>query len=184
MRAYTNPRAQLIFWLTALLGLAGDLATKRWAWAALGKPEENVLRPKVIIDGYLRFITVHNNGAVAGIGAGHSTLLICVSLAAMVFLLWLFVCSDAKQWINHLALGMLVGGALGNTYDRIFNDGRVVDFIEVNLHFWPANPWPTFNLADALLCVGVALLLLTLGTRRKESPSPTTTQQGQASSSN
>ena len=57
---------------------------------------------------------------------------------------------------------MLLAGALGNIHDRLFNNGQVVDFIEVNLHFWPANPWPTFNIADVLLCVGVAILVINL----------------------
>ena len=68
-RAYASPRAQLILWLTALVGLALDLISKRWAWAALGKPDETILRPKVLISDYLRLTTVHNPGAVVGIGA-------------------------------------------------------------------------------------------------------------------
>ena len=66
-----------------------------------------------------------------------------------------------------LTLASLMGGALGNMHNRVFNDGKVIDFIEVNLHFPPANPWPTFNLADVLLTVGVAVLLVNLLVRKK-----------------
>ena len=55
---------------------------------------------------------------------------------------------------------MIFAGAVGNLSNRIFNQGEVIDFIVVDLHFWPANPWPTFNIADVLLVIGVALLLI------------------------
>ena len=67
-----------------------------------------------------------------------------------------------------LSYFMLFAGAVGNLYNRIFNDGEVIDFIVVDLHFWPANPWPTFNIADALLCVGVALLLISFYRTQKQ----------------
>ena len=167
--ALTNLRSHLILWISAGVGLALDLVTKKWALAALAAPDPFLSKAKVIIPGYLRFQLVENPGAVAGVAAGHTSLLIFVSLAALVFLFWLFVCSKAKQWAVHLGLGMLVAGALGNTYDRIFNDGRVIDFIEVDLHFRPANPWPTFNVADMLLCLGVFIVLITVVGKGKES---------------
>ena len=70
-------------------------------------------------------------------------------------------------WYYGTFAGMLVAGALGNMYDRLFNQGNVIDFIEVNLHVWPANPWPTFNVADIFLCIGVGVLLLTLLSSQK-----------------
>ena len=73
---------------------------------------------------------------------------------------WLMTTLKKNQWVAQIAVGMLFAGALGNTHDRMFNLGSVVDFIDVNLHFPPADPWPAFNIADSLLCVGVATLLL------------------------
>jgi signal peptidase II len=168
--ALTSVKAHLRLWPTMMVGLLADLGTKKWAVNTIGMltgndqiPDpESYYRPMVIIDNYLRFATLHNPGALAGLAAGKTTLLIAASGVAVVFLLWLFATSRSSQWFTHIALGMLFAGALGNLYNRLFNNGLVIDFIEVNLHFWPANPWPTFNVADILLCVGVALLMLTL----------------------
>ena len=168
--ALTALRPHLILWITAAVGLALDLSTKKWALAALAVPDQAVAKAKIIIPDYLCFRLVQNPGAIAGFAAGRTSVLIFVSLAALVLLFWLFICSRANQWPIHLALGMLFAGALGNTCDRIFNSGKVIDFIEVNLHFPPANPWPTFNIADILLCVGVGILLLTMLRLPKSQP--------------
>jgi len=160
--ALRSPRAHLFVWLTAALGLCADLYTKHWAVETLGPPNEPAVQiqtdQKTIV---LVMLQIHTNpGAVWGIGAGKTTLLIATSIAALGFLFWLFATSRPDQKLGHIALGMLFAGAVGNLYNRIFNDGEVIDFIVVDLHFWPANPWPTFNIADALLCIGVALLLI------------------------
>ena len=176
--ALGSGRAHLCLWLTAAVGLAADLVSKQWAVRTIGNPDQidffdpaTMLKPIVIIENYLRFNTVHNTGAVAGMAAGKTTLLIAASAAAVVFLLWLFATSHPNHRLTHIALGMLFAGALGNMYGRIFNQGKVIDFIEVNLHVWPANPWPTFNVADIFLCVGVVILLLTLlGSRARSLP--------------
>jgi lipoprotein signal peptidase len=159
--ALTCLKPNLILWITTAIGLTLDLLTKKWALTALKDPTPALAQGKEIIANYLHFNLVENRGAVAGIASGQTVLLISVSLAALAFLFWLFICSQPNQWPIHLALGMLFAGALGNTYDRICNHGRVIDFIEVNLHFWPANPWPTFNIADILLCIGIPIMLLT-----------------------
>ena len=163
--ALFNPKAHCRLWLIAGFGLLADLLTKSWALRVIGNPDvENYsnLNPIDIIDGYVRFITVLNPGASWGIGAGKTALLLSGSAIALVFMFWLFTSLRPKQWVAQVALGMLLGGALGNTYDRIFNGGKVVDFIDVNLGFWPANPWPAFNIADSLLCVGVGILLVSM----------------------
>ena len=66
------------------------------------------------------------------------------------------------------ALGLICGGALGNVIDRLWR-GAVTDFVLVDLGFWPFHPWPVFNVADAALVVGVAIMALAL-TRAKARP--------------
>lgn len=163
-----NLKAHIRLWLTAALGLFADLASKSWILSYLGNPEEQ--KSIVIIDGYFRFVTVFNRGAVAGVASGKTTFLIVISAFAVVFLLWLFATSRSEQWYMQISVGMLLAGALGNAYDRIFNQGQVVDFIEINLHFPPANPWPVFNIADILLCVGVGIILLFLIVQKRKAP--------------
>ena len=158
--SYRNLKAHLCLWLITVLGAGADLLSKSWALERLGSPEQGNLQHIDIIEGYVRFITVFNTGAVGGAAAGKTTLLIGASVVAIIMLLWFFAVSRSNQFGCHIGLGMLLAGALGNLYDRVFNDGKVVDFIEVNLHFWPADPWPTFNIADVLLTVGVGILMI------------------------
>jgi len=158
--SYRNFKAHLCLWLITVLGAGADLLSKSWAIERLGSPEQGNLQHIDIIEGYVRFITVFNTGAVGGAAAGKTTLLIGASVVAIIMLLWFFAVSRSNQLGCHIGLGMLLAGALGNLYDRVFNDGKVIDFIEVNLHFWPANPWPTFNIADILLTVGVGILMI------------------------
>ena len=99
--------------------------------------------------------TTLNGGAVFGIGKGMSLLFILVSLLAMAFVVYVFMSSDRRHWLMHVALGLILAGAAGNLYDRVFNQGMVRDFIFI-MHDWP---W-IFNVADAMLCIGVPLLIL------------------------
>jgi signal peptidase II len=155
--------AYLILVLTAAVGLTADLWTKRWACTTIGDPVNGYLRePVVVVENYVQFYTRLNPGAIWSIASGQRVFLVVMSLAALIFLGWLFLTLSARQRWGQAALGLLAAGALGNMYDRIFNNGCVVDFIEVNLHVWPANPWPIFNVADILLCTGVAILLISM----------------------
>lgn len=78
-----------------------------------------------------------------------------VALLVVVVLAIVAVRSRDK-WVHALALGTIAGGAIGNGVDRIFHAG-VVDFIKLN---YPGGSWPTFNVADALVAIGVAMLLI------------------------
>jgi len=158
--AYRNLKAYFRFGLITLIGLAADLATKHWAVNNIPSDEYGNPQPIDIIPDYFRFILGHNPGAVWGIGAGNTKLLLITSMIAVILLLWFFALSRASQWGWHIALGMMLAGALGNLYNRLFTGGYVVDFIQIDLHFWPANPWPTFNIADILLTLGVGVLLI------------------------
>jgi signal peptidase II len=76
-------------------------------------------------------------------------------------LFWLTRLRRDETWLA-LALALLLGGAIGNLWDRVLL-GHVVDFVQVYLPFLPwrlFNPWPAFNVADSAISVGVVLLLL------------------------
>lgn len=94
------------------------------------------------------------NAGPAGGGARNALLFSLAALIVVIALLfWL------KRVSNPLlaaAIGLIVGGALGNVVDRICH-GAVVDFLDFHLGYWH---WPAFNLADSAICIGVALLLL------------------------
>ena len=182
--------SNLRIWLIAVIGLAADLASKCWAvvmlgtwsvgegevwmlgdriggvyrWAIEGYGQTNQGHQEgiTVIQDYVWYHLVFNRGASWGIASGQTTLLLLGSGVALLFMLWLYFSMRRSQWVGQIALGMLFAGALGNTYDRIFNSGRVVDFIRVDLNVWPADPWPTFNIADSLLCVGVGMLMVSM----------------------
>jgi len=93
----------------------------------------------------------------AGPAGGSSPNALLFSLAAVIvvagLLFWL---KRVSSRLLAAAIGLIVGGALGNVVDRI-RHGAVVDFLDFHLGYWH---WPAFNLADSAICLGVALLLL------------------------
>jgi signal peptidase II len=111
-----------------------------------------------LLPGFADFTLVHNRGAAFGmfsaLPAGwREGLLIAVAvLACGVMLHWL---RQVRGYGLTLALGMVLGGAVGNMLDR-FRWGWVVDFI--HLH-WHDLSWPVFNVADSAITVGIALLI-------------------------
>lgn len=148
--------AHLIFWPIALSGLILDLWTKQAVFAALRDRSDQSLS---IIKGFLTFRMALNDGAAFGIAGGQQVLLIAVSAVALVVILCVFLFGAARQRVMQVALGLFTAGVCGNLWDRMFNEGRVRDFIDVV--YWPGRHWHTFNVADAMLCVAVGLLVVT-----------------------
>jgi signal peptidase II len=166
--------------LTGAIGLALDISTKIYAAHQLlvgplvvradGRIEAPS-REYDFIPGWLHFHFTVNQGAVFGIGQGERALFILVSLAAIIFLTYLFAASG-RQRFYQVILGMLLAGVLGNMYDRI-RFGYVRDMIYA-LPGWewpewvhhllpmaPAEVFPwIFNVADTLLCTGVFLMIV------------------------
>lgn len=107
-----------------------------------------------VIPGVLRFIFVRNTGSAFGLFQGSSEILKVVAIVAILALAAFYARAAARDWVLALALGLLLGGAFGNVIDR-FRYGYVVDFIDV-------PRWPTFNIADSAITVGVVLLMYAL----------------------
>jgi signal peptidase II len=148
-------KAHVIFWTILFLGLAMDLWTKRAVFAWLEhKPEQSA----EIIDGFLSFRLALNDGAAFGIATGRYSFLVGVSVLALIVILGVFFFGRAQQRSVQVALGLFAAGVSGNLWDRLFNQGQVRDFIDVV--YWPGRHWHTFNVADAMLCVAVGLLIL------------------------
>jgi signal peptidase II len=147
-----DTKAHLIFWSLLVGGLGLDLWTKKavFGWLA---PHESYS----VLDGFLQWVPALNNGAAFGWFAGRSHFLAIVSIGAVIAIFAVFLFSGTRQRLVHVALGLFAAGVCGNLYDRIFNNGLVRDFIDVyyrNFH------WHTFNIADSLLCLGVAVLII------------------------
>jgi len=140
-----------------------DQLTKWWAASALADG------PIELIPDFLRLALIRNPGAAFGLlkGAGSIIALIAIVAAAGVFL----ALPNLRRSLDAVALGLVLGGAIGNLIDRIARgdgllDGKVIDFFD--LSFFPA-----FNVADAAITIG-ALLALWEALR---SPSNTSSQK-------
>ena len=148
--------AHVLFWPITLAGITLDLWSKKAVFDWLSD-RPDLSHP--IIDGFLTFVMVLNNGAVFGIGGGRRLQLIAVSVVMLVAVVLYFAFySGRERRIVHIILALFTAGICGNLYDRIFNDGLVRDFIDVA--YWPGRHWPAFNVADSLLCIAVGLVLI------------------------
>ncbi|MDB5354119.1 MAG: lspA [Phycisphaerales bacterium] len=166
---FFSPLALSCFLLTAAIGLALDQWTKVEAFSRLKTSEwidsQGMTRVNSdtypFIPGWLHFHVTTNQGAVFGVGQGKRMLFIAVSLAAVVFIGYLFTVSGRQRGYQ-IILGMLMAGVLGNLYDRA-KFGYVRDMILAlpgkYVFGHEAFPW-IFNIADSLLCTGVALMIL------------------------
>lgn len=142
-------------WLWAPLVLVVDFATKRLVLA-----NEAALRAKIHVLGeFLRFIYVRNPGSAMGLFPVGRTVLVAVSLAAAVFIVWLYRTTPPRRNVRRGAMAAILGGALGNLVDRVFYGGLVVDFIDVGIG---THRFYTFNVADIAVSVGGALLFLSI----------------------
>lgn len=137
-------RASSAFLFVTAFILAVDQATKLLVQSRL-RMWESV----PVIPGILHISFVANKGAAFGLMKGLSWFLIPISLIALAFILIYYRTYRHSRWMQ-VALGLLLGGALGNLIDRL-RLGYVVDFIDFR---W----WPSFNVADAAICVGAGML--------------------------
>lgn len=180
-----------VFVMIAALGLVADLATKAWVFDWPGKLTGRVWW---VWEPYAGFQTTLNEGALFGMGQGAVFWFAAVSVAAAIALpVWLFASGAAREWGLVIPLGGILGGILGNLYDRLGMHGEtwppgaprageavyaVRDWILLQANDqWR---WPNFNLADSLLVVGAAWLLLRAAT--ESSPDNSTGDATAASS--
>lgn len=163
--AYTSRAAIVLFAATAIIGTAADLLTKHWVFSSM--PAGG--RGEAVVPGLFRFSLTTNPGIVFGILLPPLAVL-GATLCAAFAVIYLFATSPRRAWSLHLALGMVIGGAAGNAYDRLFSAvqfvgenkprvGQVRDFIEFIPRLQNFS-WPVFNVADILLVAGVGLIML------------------------
>lgn len=100
-----------------------------------------------------------NTGAAFGLFPDQGALFIVIAFVVIAAILFYYRHLPDGHGLARVALGLQLGGALGNLIDRL-RQGYVVDFIDLN--FWPLRNWPVFNLADSAIVVGVGLLALTM----------------------
>ena len=144
-----------IFLAVALLVAAADLVTKHWAEGRLSSGED-----PIVVTSWLNFVYSENPGAAFGLFKDRwwgRHFLTVISVLAGIFLFWFVVKTDDRPVLTAFTLGMILGGVIGNVWDRLFNEGQVRDFIDFHIDDWH---WHTFNIADSGISVGVVLLLI------------------------
>lgn len=142
------------FFLPALLAVTADQLSKIWIRSY---PEEQV----IFKAGFFQIIHTHNTGAAFGLFQGQSFALTIVGLVSVTALLAYAIFFYRhfpllNNRLSNLALGLILGGTLGNLIDRLNpNLGGVTDFISIGI-------WPTFNIADSAVVVGTIIFAYTL----------------------
>ena len=148
------PRVVAPVYIAATAAYSLDRVTKVWA--------ENVLArraPIVVIRGVLDLDYTTNSGGAFGLGQSAPWLFAAASIGVSIAIVVASLRVD-RRW-TAVALGLVLGGALGNLTDRLvragdgFLTGRVIDFIDLHV-------WPVFNLADSAVVIGAVVLALSV----------------------
>ena len=139
--------------LIAILVIVFDQITK---WVALVGLDFG--QNPITVTSFFNLILAWNRGVSFGMfnNAGSYGPWILSGIAIAVVLGLLYWLRQAENHLTVTALGLVIGGALGNVIDR-FRFGAVVDFLDFHI---AGYHWPTFNIADSAICVGAGLLLL------------------------
>ncbi len=150
-----------------VFSIVSDQLTKLWALVRFtnetGAPNHDVIN---VIGEWIRFQLVFNKGAA--FSSRPQDLMpflppwlffLLISIVATVVLLWFYRSIDKRDWMSRLGVVMILGGAVGNFIDRM-RLSMVVDFIDSDLPDFIMTRFPTFNVADSFVTVGVAVVVL------------------------
>ena len=154
-RSIPRPPRGLLFLGLAVLVVLLDQTTKRLAEERLDRAGVRSV-PLPFVGDYLRFTYVENRGAAFGLLQDQTAFFVVVGILVVGVIAASYRYLPRSGFLVHLALGLQLGGAVGNLIDRI-RQGYVVDFVDFGYH---SNWWPVFNVADSAIVVGVALLAL------------------------
>lgn len=159
--AHGNAVLGMLPWLAlaALVTIADQLSKSRI---------EHLLGPgdSVPVTDFFNLVLTYNRGAAFSLlnnaSGWQGQMFTLIGLGASAFLVWLLARHGSQRRLA-TALGLILGGALGNVVDR-FRSGHVVDFLDFHWNWlgplFPGGHFPAFNLADSAICCGAALLIL------------------------
>ncbi len=189
MATWRSAKAWRLLIVATIIALATDLGSKVWAFSSIADRPVMVQReqvmaagldleqliplhdPVVAIPNLLEFKLVLNPGAVFGMGAGKRWFFVVFTMMAIGFATWMFAMwTRQRDKSAHIAIALVLGGGLGNLYDRVVY-ACVRDFIHplpaVKLPFGWSFPWGgrevwpyVSNLADLWLIIGILILVV------------------------
>jgi signal peptidase II len=180
--SFGAPPSPIFLAVVSILSLVADIGTKLWAEKRLDAYPGYV----TIIENHLTFVLAKNRGGAWGLLQGTSEnvrrpFFLLVSAAAIAFIVTLYKRLQPRQRALKWGLPLVLGGALGNVFDRI-RYGHVIDFIDYRADWLRkmneliakyykqhtvTDHWPTFNVADIAICVGVALMAIDMFTSKR-----------------
>ncbi len=134
----------------SVLFLIADRITK---WLVVSNFE--LYESKPFIPKFLDFTFIYNEGGAWGILSGKTWFLVVFTAIALIACVVLLIKNGRRNPIFFWAVCLVVSGGLGNMYDRIFNDGKVIDFLRTLF-----MDFPIFNIADCAVVIGAGLLIL------------------------
>jgi signal peptidase II len=141
----------------ALLVIIGDQITK--AMVARSMPEGKLVP---VVPGFFNLTHTTNTGVAVGMFSGSpapwkTALLVAVSAALIVVVVYLIWRSRHAQWGTAMGFGLVLGGAISNNLMDRVRTGQVVDFLDF---YWRGYHWPAFNMADSAIVVGAGFLAI------------------------
>jgi signal peptidase II len=151
-------KAYRLLWMIAGVIFVLDQASKLWVNARIPFNPLHLhggSRDIPVIDGFFYLIHVGNTGAAWSMFSGQSVLLATLAAVTLIAIYFWRHTLGLRERLSQVAFGLLCGGIVGNLVDRLLH-GHVIDFLD--LHFG-SYIYPTFNVADSAICVGVILYL-------------------------
>jgi len=143
------------FWIVAVLVLIADQLTKHWVVSTF-PPNSYNSHGYTVFPGFFNIVHVGNTGAAWSMFSGQGTLLACIAIGTLIAIYFWRHQLGLRAHLPQLCFGLLCGGTVGNLYDRL-RHGHVIDFLD--FHFG-SYTFPTFNVADSGICVGVISYIL------------------------
>jgi signal peptidase II len=143
-----------LFFIVSLFVFLSDLTIKHFAVIKLS-PISSI----PLINGVLHLTYVRNFGVAFGLFPNQRPILILIGIIICAVIIYMYAHTPASDLLLRISLAVILGGSLGNLFDRIMY-GYVVDYIDFRV-------FPVFNLADIAINIGIALILLDIFLKRK-----------------
>jgi signal peptidase II len=155
-------RRWAVFFGLAAIIIVADQLSKGWIDAnfalASPYPAPGSTQPTPIIGDFVRIAKTYNTGGIFGL-FGNSALILALASTVVIAMIVVYQWREGMRpggWLLTVALGLLLGGALGNFIDRIRHQ-HVIDFVDMGIGDWR---WYTFNVADSAISIALLLLIL------------------------
>lgn len=142
-------------WVSALVILV-DVLTKEWALKNIALGQSVHIFPGFNLT--LAFNTGSAFSFLADQGGWQKYFFVALTFLIIIFILFLLAKNKKKSWFKSIALALIIGGAIGNLIDRL-TIGAVIDFVDL---YYQYSHWPTFNIADSAICLGVVMWAIDL----------------------